>query len=261
MSKLTEENKHELLELYKQQKMDSRQLANKFNITLQSVIRYLKRNGIERKRFNYGKKYNNTELKHDFFSDINNEKSAYYAGFIAADGSIYRHPSKPMQGRLTIEIHQKDREILENFDVGTEIFSRKTRKMVSKAISSDRICGDLEKCGIVQNKTFKLKFPENIDEENIPHFIRGYFDGDGWFTVCKRGYIRSGFVGCKEFLEKLQTFLPCKSSLRIPKGKKYAIITINHNNTIRFSEFMYKKATIFLKRKRNIVANFSESLH
>jgi intein-encoded DNA endonuclease-like protein len=38
---------------------------------------------------------------------------------------------------------------------------------------------DLEKWGCVENKTFKLNFPDFISEELIPHFIRGYFDGDG----------------------------------------------------------------------------------
>lgn len=256
MPKLNQSQKQELLELYKTQQMDSRQLSKKFNITLSSVIGYLKRNGIERKRFNYSKKYNNTIINHDFFSDINSEKAAYYAGFIAADGSIYKHPYKNMQKRLTIEIHKKDIEILEKFDVGTDIFERKNRDMVSKAISSDRICDDLEKCGIIQNKTFKLQFPKNINDEHIHHFIRGVFDGDGWFTVGKTGYIRAGFVGCYEFLEQIQKRIPCKSSLRKPKGKKYGILSIYHTETLKLAPYLYKEATIFLQRKRNIVAEF-----
>lgn len=257
MPKLTTLEKEELIKLYENKDMDSRQLSDKYGITPSAVIGYLKRNGIERTRFNYGKKYKNVILNHNFFENINTEKASYYAGFIAADGSIYKHPTKPMQKRLVVEIHEKDREILNGFDIGTEMYKRKNRNMISKAISSDKICDDLEKCGIVQNKTFLLKFPTNIDNNNIHHFIRGVFDGDGWFTVSKSGYIRSGFVGCLEFLQGLQRILPCKSILKIPKNKKYAVLTMHQQETVKFANFIYKKATIFLKRKRNIVANYN----
>lgn len=261
MPKLNKLQVQELLELYKSAKMDSGELAKKFNITPPSVIGFLKRNGIERKRRNYGKKYKYSDLKHDYFSNINTESAAYYAGFIAADGSIYRHPTKPMQKRLTIEIHKKDRDILEKFDIGTDIFERKNRNMVTKAISSDKICDDLAKVGITQNKTFRLVFPEVIDDNNIHHFIRGYFDGDGWFTISKKGHLRSGFVGGSiVFLEELQKRIPCKSSIRIPKGKSYGILSMYQESTIEFAKFIYKDSTFLLKRKKAIIDQFNESL-
>ena len=256
MPRLTTQQKSEIIELYQSKTFDSSQLASRYNVTPTAIIGLLKRRNIPRERTNYGKKYNNVILNHDFFSDINTEKAAYYAGFIAADGSIYKHPTKPMQKRLIIEIHEKDIEILEGFDIGTEIYHRKNRNMCAKAISSDKICDDLEKCGIIQNKTFKLIFPTNINDDNIHHFIRGVFDGDGWFTVSKTGYIRAGFVGCYEFLKELQAHLPIESKIRIPPDKNYAIISMTKSSTIKFAKYLYKNATIYLPRKKQIVAPY-----
>ena len=46
------------------------------------------------------------------------------------------------------------------------------------ALNSDKLVSDIEKLGVVERKTLTLTFP-NLREDLIPHFIRGYFDGDG----------------------------------------------------------------------------------
>ena len=51
-------------------------------------------------------------------------------------------------------------------------------------ITSDKMFSDLCKHGCVPNKSLILTFPV-ITEELIPHFIRGYFDGDGGITIRK----------------------------------------------------------------------------
>lgn len=250
--KTSNEDKEEIVRLYTSKEMDSGQLSKKYNVSISAICSLLKRRGIKLERFNFKKKYNNVKLNEEFFSDPNTEKSAYYAGFIAADGCVHYGKMENSQPVLSIEIHNKDIDILEKFDIGTDISFRKTRDMCKKSISSSKICNDLEKYGIIQNKTFTLTFPENINSDNIHHFIRGVFDGDGWFTVNKNGVLRSGFVGCYEFLLKLQKHIPCKSSILIPKGKKYAILNIYHKESEAFGNFIYKDSTLFLDRKRNI---------
>ena len=46
-------------------------------------------------------------------------------------------------------------------------------------ISNSTISKDLENLGMVANKSLILAFPTFISKELMPHFIRGYFDGDG----------------------------------------------------------------------------------
>jgi intein/homing endonuclease len=250
--KTTSEDKEKMVELYTVNGLDSRQIANIYDMSLSGVCGILKRRGVKLIRTNFKKKYNNVILNESFFENPNTEKSSYYAGFIAADGCIHQGKMKNSQPVLSIEIHNKDIDILEKFDIGTDISFRKTRNMCKKSISSSKMCEDLEKYGIVQNKTFLLTFPSNIDTNNIRHFIRGVFDGDGWFTVTKQGYLRAGIVGCYEFLLDLQKNLPCKSSINVPKDKKYAILNIYHKESEAFGNFIYKDSTLFLDRKRQI---------
>jgi hypothetical protein len=51
-------------------------------------------------------------------------------------------------------------------------------------VISDKICGDLAKYNIVERKTGHYE-PTLLPDSLMPHFIRGYFDGDG--TVYKLG--------------------------------------------------------------------------
>ncbi len=47
---------------------------------------------------------------------------------------------------------------------------------------SKRMIKDLEKYGLVQNKTFTIQIPE-IKEELYPALLRGMFDGDGGISI------------------------------------------------------------------------------
>ena len=42
--------------------------------------------------------------------------------------------------------------------------------------------------GMVKAKSLIIKFPTNISKEMLPHFIRGFFDGDGVFPTDKTNY-------------------------------------------------------------------------
>lgn len=57
------------------------------------------------------------------------------------------------------------------------------------ALISDKLVSDIEKLGVVERKTFLIQFPE-MDESLVPHFIRGYFDGDGsiYYTHPRSNY-------------------------------------------------------------------------
>jgi predicted DNA-binding protein YlxM (UPF0122 family) len=248
----SKQDKDKMVEMYLSKEYDTKQMATIYGISSNAVVTLLKRRGVVLERFNYKKKYNNVVLNNDFFANPNTEKSAYYAGFIAADGCIHQGKMENSQPVLSIEIHTKDVKVLEQFDVGTEISFRTNREMCKKSISSTKICKDLETYGIVQNKTFLLSFPTNINQENLHHYIRGVFDGDGWFTINKNGLLRSGICGCYEFLVELQNHIPCKSVVRIPKGKRYGVMEIYHKENEAFGNFIYKDSTLFLDRKQQI---------
>ena len=119
-------------------------------------------------------------LNTDYFKVIDTEKKAYILGFFYADG--YNNEDFGIieftQKECRIDILQKIKVEL-NSDVDIKLYNG-SRAYVLNVCSKD-MSQDLKKCGAPKNKAHILKFPDNsiVPDELIPHFIRGYFDGDG----------------------------------------------------------------------------------
>jgi hypothetical protein len=143
------------------------------------------------------------------------------------------------------------------------------------------MCEDLNHLGGIRGKSLILKFPKYISKELIPHFIRGYFDGDGcvWNGQRKKmivkdpkrktGYrerivhnVKVTFTGCKLFINDLQDILVSelgfkKTKLNLSKAKdkqECAWCTMEYSGRSQLKklfDFMYKNATIYGYRKYN----------
>jgi len=137
-----------------------------------------------------------SKCNRDFFSKIT-PTTAYFAGFIAADGYVGKN------GRfVNFGIHPQDRCILEalkaaaNLDQPiverTEINSGRTYVWLN--VCSIDWVKDLHKnFNVVNNKSLSLVPPNITDDSLIWHFIRGYFDGDGHVSeTCSRVAITTG---------------------------------------------------------------------
>lgn len=99
------------------------------------------------------------------------------------------------------------------------------KKKYSLQITSNILSNALSNLGAVPNKSLILKFPtfKQVPEKLMPHFIRGYFDGDGsvWNGKRKKMIVRSegrtrerivhnvkfNFTGNPEFINDLQDYL------------------------------------------------------
>lgn len=130
-------------------------------------------------------------LRHSFFKKIKTEIQAYLLGFYAADGSI-----NEKRKTFRIGIKETDKEII---DLYRKWISPNAYERIRKAhyttgrnkqviyandavffdIASTELCSDLIQQGYGYNKSYlELHLPA-ISNDLIPHFIRGYFDGDG----------------------------------------------------------------------------------
>ena len=148
------------------------------------------------------------------FKTINNKNTAYWLGFLAADGSI--HKNKP---RLMIGLSRKDREHLEKFkrfiESDVEI---KDRDMVCSTngkrypsslihICSKELIDDLYQYNIIPNKSNQnIDFLEYIPESYKIYFILGYFDGDGFYinTENSHGF---GWCGCEDNVNTITQYI------------------------------------------------------
>jgi hypothetical protein len=191
-----------------------------------------------------------------FFSDWSPEM-AYVLGFIYADGNMSRESYK-------IRIDSKDYQVLD--DIRKSMESDLPIKECHKGeftwyeltLNKKQIYSDLRKLGVFPNKSLTMRMPE-VPKEMMPHFIRGYFDGDGCVYEVKRKRPTPGLeidfaTGSKDFADAVYKYLieNVHSTFRIAEKRKnyYSIRGYNQASEAIFTH-MYDSATIYMKRKHN----------
>ena len=100
--------------------------------------------------------------------------------------------------------------------------------------------------------------PPSIDSDLLPHFIRGYFDGDGWVSMSnKRMSFEVGFIGTYEMMVFIRDCLHSfgVSNVKISKDKKgskantYSMCYGSLLDCEKIFNLFYYHCNIFLKRK------------
>ena len=215
-----------------------------------------------------------------YFKEIQNEKQAYWLGFLYADGCItrfYRNEKlKSMSLELTLQ--SDDIQHLQYFKDDLETNVPIKHKIISNKYNADKIvlnctsmCRDLINLGCTPTKSLTLEFPtEKIVPKNLlRHFIRGYFDGDGGVSYTEGDYFNSQrgkqylqhhyrcyFCGNKKFLDKLREVLINEgivvSELKEDKRSNAVNIYIYGNENIeKFKKYLYEGSQRNLLRKYN----------
>ncbi|MEC1524456.1 helix-turn-helix domain-containing protein [Neobacillus niacini] len=199
--------------------------------------------------------------RNDYFDNIDSEDKAYFLGLLVADGCIRENYS------IHLILQREDSDAVMGFTmyIGAEgkfkfLHERrdypKWKKTYGVRFKSKYMYHSLLQLGVKPRKSGKEVMPD-IPEHLVPHFIRGYFDGDGLTCVGPaRKY--SGFCGSKEMLVSIQKHLGTNLTIHEEKG------TCKFSGGIQFSkelyDYMYSNATIWLDRKRrrmDIICNYS----
>ena len=208
-----------------------------------------------------------------FFQHIDSEEKAYWLGMLMADGNVTNFDRKSYVTRITLK--EEDIYHVEKFckaiDLDKNIYINKY-KQGSITIHSKQMYMDLLKQGVLPQKTGKEKFP-NLNDELTRHFIRGFFDGDGTIYARKqknakrkRSLCVIGFVCVnKEFLDDLLKVLYDKCKIKItnhfcPKKKVYECKTESIEYCKTIIDYLYKDASVYLKRKYSVAQDFLDKL-
>ena len=253
-----------------------KELANILNRTASAIQNKARRLNLKKEsKYYYDKEY---------FNIIDSEEKAYWLGFIYADGYVEKYS-------LGIELAYKDINHLKKFNKSIngnlEVKTRErngcfngkkynnantTQKMCRIRVHCYEMVKDLNKYGVVPNKTYlNLSIP-NIDEKYIIPFIRGYFDGDG--AVVNEKYktrlganITSANIN---ILNQFRTYLYdnyniCSNITTENKDSKefstvdiYKLQINGMSNSYRFLNLLYSNANIYLDRKYNTFKTLTE---
>ena len=225
------------------------------------------KSSIQNKRTRLGFKNNNKyTLDRNFFKKPVNEKSAYWLGFLYADGYI-------SQGSRTwcigISLKESDIEHLKKFnkDIGgnypikvrgrVATFGRNDYKKEFRQceirIYNQELGKDLINLGITEKKSKNMEFPL-LNKESLVPFIRGYFDGDGSIFIKNKSLCCNFTSGSKGFLEKLSDILnEYKIKHYIVSFENpstyYQVVISKKEDVKKFLNLIYDNPTIYLDRK------------
>lgn len=201
--------------------------------------------------------HNRIQLNHDYFSSIDDERSAYWLGFLYADGTVY-----DLKPEIKLELKRDDRATIESFasDIGyggqVRDYEYKTRFGLMETsrvcFSSRKMQSDLFSLGCVSRKTHKLSSPPNgtLSSENVRHFIRGYTDGDGYLSGEKQYATRSiEIVGTHDFLSWVSDVSPI-SAHRIEPHKSIYRVRWSTARADKMVQWLYTDSSRAMHRKK-----------
>lgn len=190
---------------------------------------------------------------------LSKEQLSYLIGFLHADGNLYETTRN--RGKLSIEINEKDKDIIDKIQIliGGTISQRnrttnfgKNRSVVLTQCSL-KIRRFLKEKGMIAGKKHLLiSAPRKL---SFIHYLRGYFDGDGsiGFTGANEPFI-SFVISSEELKLQVLNFLKKKIGIvkKVNRNKRDNVynIVVKNEAAVCLGKLMYKKASIFLDRKK-----------
>lgn len=212
-----------------------------------------------------------------YFDEINTPEKAYWLGFIWADGNITK-TSKRSSGANRLRLTQKwtEKQHLEKFKQAINadyeikpIYHANDKTVAQLDINCRPLCNALSLLGY-DVKTKRTSLPQ-IDQDLIPHFIRGYFDGDGClslytqkikkWTVNKQEF---SITGSKIFIEKIKKILTENAhvtpeiAIKFYKKSQFSA-SVRYgkiSDIVKLYEYLYQNANVYLETKHQKFVEF-----
>jgi intein/homing endonuclease len=261
--KITKNEEDYILKSYINDKKSANQIGKELGYDGSTITKFLKRKKIEcRPNGFHNRKYS---FNYSYFNKIDSIDKAYWLGFLYADGYNAIFKNCVVLGLAECDIGHLEKFKNEIDFTGPFALQKAKKKNQSNIIvlnlCSQIFCKDLEKLGCMQNKTFKLVFPqlEIVSDKFIKHFIRGYFDGDGCLTWCDyKGNIGANISFCGTFnmIMGIKNFLKNELEINSSINKRhkdnknnYTLMISGTRKTIFIMDWMYKDKGTFLQRK------------
>jgi intein-encoded DNA endonuclease-like protein len=225
-------------------------IAKTYKTNAERVSKLLKKKGIS-----IINKQNNRPINSLIFDKINSEESAYWLGFLYADGSI-----SSSNNQIELSLKKSDINHIEKFKKFTSSENRiyETDVAFRFMFSSNKIKQDLINLGCFSAKTNIIKFPtiKQVPKKYLKHFIRGYFDGDGCLSLNKRGKVykpKVSIIGTLDLLKSIENTFNIKGNIYLANKNSlnpfiYEIGFKDAEGKL-FLDYIYNNSKIYLDRK------------
>lgn len=199
-----------------------------------------------------------------FFATIDNERAAYWLGFLGADGNVSN------TGQIQLHLKSDDRGHLGKFaaDIGFtgEITEYMTKgvvcgrvvpptRMAKVSLQSKAMAADLAAAGLLPRKSLTYA-PWAGPPDLMPHYWRGLLDGDGSWAFNNRGHGWFGLTGTRAAVDGFCGFVTAHTgyvSRPYQRGNIWQVKVSNHRIAQRLARMMFDGATLWLDRKKAAV--------
>jgi len=253
-----------------------------------TVLRLLRSNNVKiRDRFQASRKHS---VDLEYFKNITREDQMWVLGWLYSDGNLNmgNNTKGGKRASFAIALQEGDGYILKeiksllkydgkiHYQHRNKDINKKTGEYINRkptftlSIASAQMCEDLMKFGMTPNKSQTCEFPK-IEIDEIRHFIRGYYEGDGTFGLVQR-ILKNGSISfggrvsicvSEMFGKTLKKILfekmGIKSSLKKGKGIWNLHITNNYDVDV-FCKYIYENCNpkLLLERKYKRYLEFKE---
>ena len=152
-----------------------RNYLKKIGFSRRHIYRYLKKWDIEKRARGRSCPWHILSEDTEFMN--------YFGGFLYADGAF--HKTSITGYTLTLILSKKDEEIISILQSGIDgagkkfEFIQESGSMIGFKLFGIDLADRLLKFGVVPTKRYIWTRPQ-ITDEMLPHFLRGWFDGDGY---------------------------------------------------------------------------------
>lgn len=251
----------EIKRLYLEAGISMKKIGTIYNVDEHVIKRFLIKNNVEIRHSGQQYCYNS-----HYFEKINSEIKAYFLGLLTSDGNLINPNCNKSTFTVQINLQEQDKIVLDiiakDIIIGGKklepLFIDKSKENVKNqyrlSITNKTIFNDLLKLGLCERKSLVLtNLCKDVPANLYNHYIRGLFDGDGTTNInsdltCKIGY----YSGSKSFAEDFQKYCINNlnmSELKIYHGTTYFCTWSKRSDIIKFFNYIYKDATIYLPRK------------
>jgi hypothetical protein len=235
-----------------------RELSTKYNICTWSIVNVLK-------KYSISARVRKHKCNENYFEKIDTNEKSYWLGLLFADGYTRKrqqHNNDYKQGGVVgISLKEGDEYLLKQLIIDVES-DYALRKIINSGytsynleIYSRKMTDDLIHHGCVIKKSLVLTPPE-IEKSLMPHFVRGYIDGDGSIGVYNERF-KLSILGTELILQYILKYFinhDIKNCPKISKMNNIHKIQFNsQEDLIKMYELLYNEnCARFLQRKKEI---------